>query len=354
MGRASDSFSVKVSTSRLDEVNREEWNAFVSKTGEGTFFHGYEWLKLNEVGLGVPLFTLQARRGGRLIGGFPYCLHKPRDFPASCIDSLPMGFGGPILRGGGDRRRTLDLLFEELETLASTRGVYLTRIRTTGNGHLAYSCYFESRGFFPVVRNCSFRIDLQRPMDEVLDDFTPPSRRNLRKAERSGLSVRNCTFSATHMNEFYTLYRKTMRRRGGAVHHKRLFEGIPEYLGDKVLLISALHPELHAPIAMMVHLVCANSRTIYYYWGGSDPQYQSSRPNELLHVWTMRWGMDRNFNTYDLGGTNADFELGLYRFKRNLGGIPYPNILWIRSRSPWAWRLHRWGRHLYRMVRSPR
>lgn len=354
MRRTLNSSSVEVFTSPLDDVGKKEWNVFVTQTEEGTFFHRYEWLKLNAVGLGTPLSTIQVRRNGRLVGGIPYLMYKPWNLPTLCVDSLPMGFGGPILRGGRDRRRTLDLLFEELDKIALENRVSVTQMRTMGNSHLPYSCYFDSRGFFPVVRNCSFRIDLKRPMDEVLANFTPPSRRNLRKAERSGLSVRNCPLSATHIDEFYTLYRKTMRRKHGVVRHRRLFEAIPRYLRESALLISAVHPQAQTPIAMMVHLVCHSSKTIYYYWGGSDPKYHSLRPNELLHAWTIGWGMDRNFNTYDLGGTNADFELGLYRFKRNLGAIPYPNIFWVRTRSQAARRLYRLGRSMYRILRSLR
>ncbi len=349
-----DSSSLEVLVSQLDDLGREEWNLFVSQTQEGTFFHRYEWLKLNEVSLGVPLLTIQVRRKGRLMGGFPCVIYKPWKFPALCIDSLPMGFGGPVLLGGKDRRQILDLMFEELDRIIIKNRVYLTQIRTTGTGQLPYSCYFDSWGFLPIVRNCSFRINIRRPIDDVLADFAPTSRRNLKRAEHSGLSVRNCPLSIGHIGEFYALYRKNMRRKGGIVHDKRLFEVIPKYLGDKALLISATYPNAQTSTAMMLHLVCHNSKTIYYYWGGGDPKYQSLRPNELLHAWTIRWGISKNFETYDLGGTNADFELGLYRFKRNLGGIPYPNIFWIRSRSKWVWRFYQMGRSLYRVLRSLR
>ena len=348
----SSRFSLEVFSGELESSGKDEWNAFVAQTPEGTFFHRYEWLHLNAICLNAPAIIIQVRRKDRLIGGFPCFVQRPWKTPLLCIDSLPMGFGGPILHRTNERRKVLDLMFDELDRLAVKHRAHLIQIRTTGISHLAYCCFLDSRGFSPVVRNCSFGIDICRPFSEAVSNFAPSTRRNLRKAEVSGLCVEECEPSVTWIGDFYDLYRKTMKRKGGVVRPKRLFESIPSSLGDNALLISGMHPEVQSPIAAMIHLLCHDSRTIYYFWGVSDPRFRSMRPNELLHAWTIRWGADRGFARYDLGGTNADFELGLYRFKRNLGGIPFANVFWLRSQTRWAFSFYQWGRRLYHILRK--
>ncbi len=166
------------------------------------------------------------------------------------------------------------------------------------------------------------------------------TRRNLRKAERAGL-----TFGVETSDEawarFIELYTDTMRRREASDYYlfpPRYFRDCRELLGDAAALLTVRRPG--TPAASMVRtssspvasapsapgepkgeIVAAafflrSRHAIHYHLGGSDAAALAERPNNLLFVGAMDWGAELGAKAMHLGGGfRAGGEDELFRFK---------------------------------------
>ena len=74
-----------------------------------------------------------------------------------------------------------------------------------------------------------------------------------------------------------------------------------------------------ACVAASVDLVYKN--TIYGWYQGSNREYASCKPNELLLWHVLQWGSDNGYRQFDFGGAGKPgVEYGVRDFKAKFGG----------------------------------
>src|SRR5690349_11755534 len=77
------------------DADAQRWDAFVSASADGSFYHRFAWRKLNELSLGHRSFYLGAQRDGQLIGVLPLVAVNSRLF-GKILCSMPfVNYGGP-------------------------------------------------------------------------------------------------------------------------------------------------------------------------------------------------------------------------------------------------------------------
>jgi len=141
-------------------------------------------------------------------------------------------------------------------------------------------------------------------------------KRNIRRAEREGLTVRLATRPEDLVGTFYRLHLRTRRRQGVPVQPRRFFR----LLWDNVIntgLGSVLIVEASAqPIAAAVFL--AWNGTVIYKFGASDAAFWSLRPNHVLFWHAIRVACEEGYRWFDFGRTDVG-QSGLRDFKLSWG-----------------------------------
>ncbi len=148
-------------------------------------------------------------------------------------------------------------------------------------------------------------------------------RRNIRRAEREGLTTRWAERPEDLVQTFYQLHLRTRHRHGVPVQPRRFFRllwenAIAKGLGS-VLIVEASG----RPVAAGVFL--AWKETMIYKFGASDVRAWPLRPNHLLLWHAIRAACDQGYRWLDLGRTDARNE-GLREFKRAWGAAEEPLI----------------------------
>jgi CelD/BcsL family acetyltransferase involved in cellulose biosynthesis len=160
--------------------------------------------------------------------------------------------------------------------------------------------------------------------------------RNIRRAEREGLTVRRATGPYDLADIFYRLHLRTRRRQGVPVQPRRFFR----LLWENVIatgLGSVLIAEVSAqPIAAAVFL--AWNETVIYKFGASDASSWSLRPNHLLFWHAIRAACEQGRRWFDFGRTDIGQE-GLRNFKLSWGAVEEPLVYETLGGKPGSARL---------------
>jgi lipid II:glycine glycyltransferase (peptidoglycan interpeptide bridge formation enzyme) len=177
-------------------------------------------------------------------------------------------------------------------------------------------------------------VDIDQPDEAILDRMKPKTRYNIRLAQRHG--VRVVPVSPRRLDEWYAMYRETMRRHGKSVHgyhhFARIFEaadqtvaatirpGAPRRRHNLRLLMAERNGR---PVAGMV-LAVSGSYAIYLY-GASGATDRRAMPSYLLQWKAIQTARRLGATKYDLFGIPPDSREGhpmhgLLRFKSGFGG----------------------------------
>ncbi|RBP66978.1 acetyltransferase (GNAT) family protein [Brevibacterium sanguinis] len=148
---------------------------------------------------------------------------------------------------------------------------------------------------------------------DVLGTSAPKVRQNVRKALRSGLSVR-IDREGRLGEAFHRIYTATMDRRNSAERYRfssDFFARLQAGFGDRAVYFAAEAEGV--PVSM--DLVLLGRDTGYYFLGGTDPEGLSLRANDLVKATVMEWLQDNGCRSYVLGGGVVPGD-GLERYKK--------------------------------------
>ena len=165
------------------------------------------------------------------------------------------------------------------------------------------------------IRFAGHVVGLEPDVSAVEGRYESSVRRAVRRAHRSGLTVRVGTVEEDLTCGFYRLHVQTRRRLGLPVQPQRFFANLWRNLGPDLCRVVLVEWN-GRPVAGGVFLTW-RSHLVFKY-GASDARYWSMRPNNLLFSETIRWACCNGFNVLDLGRTDLGAET-LKRFKRGWG-----------------------------------
>jgi Acetyltransferase (GNAT) domain len=191
-----------------------------------------------------------------------------------------------------------------------------------------------------VVARRAHSIDLDGGMDAVSARFGKLTRRGVRHAERSGVTV-ECGTGGRLVDEFYDLMELATRRWARMQHEppwlalRRLrhreprskFRAVGRHLGDRMQIWLARVEG--RPIATILVLRGANA---YYLRGAMDEEMRNHRANDLLHVRVLQDAVSAGRRFYYLG--DSGWSDNLARYKERLGARPYHYAEYRSERVP--------------------
>jgi CelD/BcsL family acetyltransferase involved in cellulose biosynthesis len=296
-----------VTTALLDPLGDARWLRLADRAPQASIFHHPLWLGLVARQYRYPLAAAAVLdAGGEAVAGLPVALVASR-LTGRRLVALPFSDACPPLvaqDAPGDAAARLAVAVEELRR---SRDMPL-----------------EVRGAFPelgtpVMRFHQHRIALTAGLEDVERGYAPQVRRNVRKARREGVEIRR-RVDAAALEEFYALHLRTRRRQGVPTQPKAYVLGLGALLdaGHGFVSIARLAGR---PVAAAVFLHAGG--TLTYKYGASDPQFQRSRPNNLLFADAIAWACEQGLRELDLGRTDLGNE-GLRAFKRSWGAPEEP------------------------------
>jgi hypothetical protein len=297
----------------------DAWGRFLAATQQGEQVIGRLKDGQRTIGLFVGLIV---RKFGLRILGSP--------FPGWSTDYM-----GMILSPETDRHRALEALIEfAFHDLSCVHLEIMDRRMTEEELHGLDVQYRVYR---------SFEIDLTREEDELFANMTSACRRCIRKAAKNGVTVEEADdlqFADEYFSQLVDVFDKQSL--------------VPTYGVDRVRqLIAHIKPTGNLLLlrARDQHGRCIatgifpHGNGVMYFWGGASwREYQSLRPNEALHWYSMKRAKRTGLRLYDMGGAGE--------YKRKYGGYEI-EVPWLRkSRFAWVGHMRNVARRFHTIRRQ--
>jgi serine/alanine adding enzyme len=179
----------------------------------------------------------------------------------------------------------------------------------------------------PVLNDCGFiyedhlnyLIDLDRPLEEVMQSIGRRTRKRIRRGLRkSEVSVQDVT-ERDRIKTCYELIRKSYIEAGVPLADQSLFEAAFDVLYPRGMVKFWLARVGQACAAASVELLYKD--VVYGWYGGVDRAYADYTPGELLMWHILKWSVENGYKVYDFGGAGRpDEEYGVRDFKAKFGG----------------------------------
>jgi len=221
----------------------------------------------------------------------------------------PYGYGGPLVHRQSGDEHGVRLFRRELGQWCRDNGVLSEFVRF----HPLLDTHLGLEKDLAIRRaNTTVWCRTDGTVGERLANLSSSTRRGVRKARKEALTVEVET-SPESYREFARLYRATMARRDAIPYYlfdDRYFDDFRELLGPAQSLLAVRHEGTMVAAALFMR----SPGFLHYHLGGSDPEYLSLRPNNLLFFEAMTWGCSRGHVALHLGG---GYKAGdeLFRFK---------------------------------------
>lgn len=181
--------------------------------------------------------------------------------------------------------------------------------------------HLRHQGFLSIP-SATFVVELRQSSEVLWRNLKKNTRRGVKKAERSGVSVVEAE-KWPEWGSYYDLYlyqcwRKHVRPRSIRLHRAIFDFLLPE---EKVKLFVARRR--NKLIAGTMSLV--TSHEMVDYEGASDSRYLNLYPNNAVQWYAMCWAKDQGIKYYDFGGAlwepdETSFLYGVHMFKSQWGG----------------------------------
>ena len=184
----------------------------------------------------------------------------------------------------------------------------------------------DGEGFGDVQPRFVFAIDVQDKSDEeLLASFSQEWRRNIKKAEKSEVKVRQATFS--DLETFHTLYKETAKRDKFTPRPLNYFKQMWKSLNENSNNLAEMRLYI-AEQENICHAACLWVRVgkhVWYTYGASSTSGRELRPSNAIQWQMMRDARNAGASIYDMRGIAATLNeksplFGLLRFKIGTGG----------------------------------
>jgi len=295
------------------------WGKSLAGFPDRIIFQTPEWLAFLAETQGVEPVLAALREGDETLGYFTGMILKK--FGLRVLGSPVPGSGTPYqgfnLRPGVSRRLAAaalpEFVFKQLRCVHfEVVDSFISAADVAGLGYVLHN-------------HPTMEVDLTAGEEAILGRMDSVCRRNIRKAEKSGVVVEVASgedFAAEFAVQLQDVYAKQgLVPNYGESRVRALIRHLEP--AGQVLLLRARDPQGRC---IATGIYPAINRTAYYWGGASWREFQALRPNELLHWSAMRQWRARGIHTYNMVGNMP--------FKQKFGGVETMVPLIAKSRNP--------------------
>jgi CelD/BcsL family acetyltransferase involved in cellulose biosynthesis len=298
----------------VDPAPGADWDEFVRDHPHGTAYHLAAWAEvLRSAYRFRPLYLTLKGPTGRLEGAMPL-VYGNGLISGSRLVSLPLvRWAGPLARNSEGEAALLGKACE-LVNEGEAKRLHIVSARAGLNRlHPGFAVHETD----PV-----WWLKLPSDLDTFRARFKERSKslpRNVRKAEREGVSVRESE-SVADLRAFYRLYLRTMRQQRVPPRNLRQLlaaRRLLEPAGVFKLFVAELDGRIVA--GGIFHFF---GRVVDLMYNASDYRYLHVRPNHALYWEVIRRAIESGMQMFDFGGAEPGTTLA--EFKQRWGAEPVP------------------------------
>jgi len=305
-----------VDVCRFEQDQELEWDRYVHRHPSATHCHLSAWRHAIQRSYGHKAFYLWAHEDGDTKGILPLVLIRSRLFGRSLV-SLPFLDGGGVC--ADDHPTKIELCQQALRVCEDYRVDFLDLRHREPSG-LDLPLHGSK---------VTLLLDLAESPDRMWDRFDGKLRNQIRKAQKSGLTV---SWSGLEgIDAFYDVFASNMRDLGSPVHSRRFFAAVVEEFseGARLILVKKGSQTIGGAVCLSF------KDTLLVPWASSLREYLSICPNNLLYWEVIRWGCEKGYQRLDFGRSSPG--TGTYRFKKQWGTVEVPLrwqcLGWKRDRA---------------------
>lgn len=286
---------------QFDPSADPRWAALLERAGDASVFCHPAWLSLLARQYRYDVSAVAVSDGDALVAGIPL-VHVASRLTGKRLVAVPFSDACPPVLAGGE------------DALAALGEALVERRRSTGLPVEVRWPVPQIPGARVVPRFLHHRVALGADIEEFERGLKSAVRRNIKKARRSGVTVRAETGRAG-LETFYRLHLLTRRRQGVPTQPKRFILGIEELFRQGLGFVLVAEHAGH-DVAAAVYL--GHGDTMIYKYGASDERALDVRPNNLLFLEAIRRAGEQGLSWLDFGRTDFGHE-GLRTFKLGWG-----------------------------------
>jgi len=295
-----------------------KWEYFTAHSDNGTLFQLRRFLSYHDEGKFEDA-SLYFSKKGKVYAVFPAAVLEING-ERTLFSHPGASYGGFVISEKIGLEETFEMtgLMTEYAAEAGCKRIIITQ--TPSYYFKKYSSYIDfalhSAGFSLRKRELSSVLTLHPASEAIYRGFPEELKRAVKKAQKSGLSVRK----STDVRSYYAILENNLSMRHNVrpthtvVELERLFQLFP----DKIRLHAVYHEK--EMIGGIVSFAC-NSRVNLAFYIAHNHAYQQYRPVDYL-IWSLIIDSVRQGFTYlDFGTFTLDMEpnWGLCRFKEKFG-----------------------------------
>jgi len=288
----------------------DTWRRVMNESHGSGLAHSPEWFTLIHRAYGhTPLYLTMNDGNGRS-GVLPaFVIRRP--FFGTVVTSMPfLDSGGPCSRSADTRK----MLVEHLIAEARRIGAAQVELRCSERLDIAAQ---------PAEHKVNMILPLPADPDNLWRRFDKQVRNQIRKAERSGLTVEHG--GVENLRAFYEAFVVRMRDLGSPPHAPEFLRAVIDAFGGRARIV--LVRKGNVTIGALFALVFKDRLVVP--WAICLKEYFSLCPNMLLYWETLRSACLEGFQRFDFGRSTRDS--GTYRFKAQWGAQEEPLFWYFMS-----------------------
>ncbi len=280
----------------------EQWDNYV--LSQNTYPIGVlaRWKKVFENVFGYKCFYLLAKEDNTIQGILPLVLIKSWIYRDRFLISVPFNQYAGIF---SDNNEVKKLLLAKAIDIAKQNNVNRLEIRQN---------YKNSDIKAISSEHCDQVLELAKTTDAQWKEFKDKVRNQIRKAEKSQLSV---DIGHHLVNEFYAVYSYNMRDLAFPVFNKKFFLSILSNFKEQANIIIVRERK---PIGCMFTFAAGD--TFIDYVASTLKEYNKYCPNNLLYWTAIKLAIQNGYKYFDFG--RSQYGSGTFQFKKQWGAQEIP------------------------------
>ncbi|WP_416224055.1 FemAB family XrtA/PEP-CTERM system-associated protein [Thiohalophilus sp.] len=286
----------------LDPSRAEEWDAFVMRCPEATFFHRAGWKQVLEGALGHRGYFLYAQRNGRIVGVLPLGHVKTRLFGNALI-SVPFCVYAGVATEDDDAERALT---GAARALAEDLQVDYLELRSRTRRNPDWPCKDD------------LYVTFRKPIDPDVEQNMQAIPRKQRRMVRQAMQRELQSDIDSNLDRFFPIYADSVRRHGTPVFARRYFEALHRVFGQDCQVLTVTREG--RPVSSVMSFYFRDEVLPYY--GGGTLEARSVSSFDFMYWDLMRRACEQGYRLFDYGRSKVG--TGSYSFKKNWGFTPEP------------------------------
>ncbi|HPC35697.1 MAG TPA: peptidoglycan bridge formation glycyltransferase FemA/FemB family protein [Candidatus Marinimicrobia bacterium] len=316
------------------EYENIAYNNFIAESRYSSIYQSFEWGIIREFD-NWEVIRLIAIDSDRFVGALS-CLCKKSPLFGKRIFYIPRG---PVLDYSAENAHDIfDSLFIKIREIARRDNALYIRISPDIRKNACFNDYISKYNLhhvrYPILHTTTYRLDLTKTEEQLLNSMESRVKYDIRKAQRDNVEILSDDGNEEYLKKFYNLLYKVADRNKFPIYSYEMMQNIWNVLSPKGMCKIFL-ARIEGEIVSGAFLFLFGDKCIYQ-WGGSVKT--KINPNQLLHWKIIQWAKSKGVRIYDLQGIpenvkKGDDLWGIYLFKRGFGGErvqlvgEYDNIL---------------------------